>query len=177
MLTKARIKKLVAELTAENLVALIRCEAGKPFDGKVAIGRLRELELVEKASWSCTEEGRQVVGELVGIPYKRASMIAGVPVDEPHRTSDERVKARYASGNPDGQHRRLAAEEAASGSSAPRTSKPNGKHKPAEGVELGLATSNRASICFQCREEVPKGSSVIWIQDEGLFHVDCVETS
>ena len=138
MLTKERIKELVAELTAENVAALIRCEAGKPFSGRVPIGRLRELGLVEKASWNPTEDGRQVVGELVGISYKPAPQVVGTPS---------------------------------------RSSKSKGKFTPREGAEATAAVSNRETICFQCREEIPKGSRVIWVADEGIFHTDCVETS
>ena len=70
MLTKERIGHLVEELTRDNLVALLRCEAGRQFQGeRYAVGRIRELGLIEKGAWRCTEDGRQVVGELVGIPY------------------------------------------------------------------------------------------------------------
>jgi len=84
-MTKERIKELVGEFSPQNITALVRCEAGLPFGGeRYAIGRLRELGLIEKASWSCTEDGRQVVGELVGIPYKpMASRSSGTPAARP----------------------------------------------------------------------------------------------
>ena len=95
MLTKERIKDLIAELTPENITALIRCEAGLEFVGKPAVGRIRELELIEKASWKPTEDGRQVVGALIGVPYKPRSRPA------PSRSSAPKA-ATSTSPNPNG---------------------------------------------------------------------------
>lgn len=151
MLTKNEIRALTVELNQANVVALLRADAGKPFYGKPAIGRLRELGLIEKGSWSCTEDGRQVVGELVDIPYEpRPSGL------EPSATMAKTLA-------------KVAPETS-------RSSSPNGKFQPRT-PDYAYADSTRDSICAQCRVEVPKGSRVIWIQDEGLFHPDCVETS
>jgi hypothetical protein len=127
-------------------VALIRADAGKPFSGDAVIKRLRELGLVEKASWTCTEDGRQVVGELVGIRYRpKPAYVAGVPESEPERTPA-------------------------------RSSSPKGKFKPRT-HDYARTDTVRDTICVQCTENIPKGSRVIWVQDEGVFHDDCVETS
>ena len=140
MQTKDRIRELVAELTDANKVALVRCEAGKPFGGdRVAIGRIRELGLVEGTSWSITEEGRQVVGALVGIPYKPVSV--------------------------------------------PKTSGSTPSKKGSNLFELGVsstlskAKAPRATVCAQCGRGIEKGSLCFWVEDEGIFHLECIDFS
>lgn len=65
---------IASELTVYNQIALVRFEAGKPFGGdRLAKDELQELGLMEQKDWTIPEAGHQVVGELVGIPYKGTS--------------------------------------------------------------------------------------------------------
>jgi hypothetical protein len=149
MLTKNEIRALTVELNQAAVVALIRAEAGLPFSGDVAIKRLRELELLEKASWSCTENGRQVVGELVGISYKpELNLYDGL------RRPLVNTVSPPASGSPDGS-----------------------KYKPRADANVAKAIAQRGAICVQCKEEIEKGAPCVWIEGEGMFHPDCTETS
>jgi len=172
MLTQERIKELVdEELTVAQVVVLLRCSNRKPSGkGPEVEESLRELGLMDQKSWSCTEDGRDVIRELKGFPYEPGpAYIAGVPASELERTPASKLRARHApegdlydkfrpggmptSGSPDGRHRRLAEEGS------------------------GRVETIRATICVKCGEHVPKGATVVWVKDYGVFHPDCAPPS
>lgn len=157
MLTKREIRHLTVDLNQMASVALIRADAGKPFSGDAVIKRLRELGLIEKASWNPTEDGRQVVGELVGVPYTPKYIDSAL---EPSAEMTKKLVAVMMQDHPE-----------TSGSSDGSKFKP---HVDVKGV--GTVTQRR-TICVQCREDIPKGAKVLWVMNEGVFHEDCVETS
>jgi hypothetical protein len=70
---KDQVTQLITELDEADKLALIRCEAGKPFANCGQLYRskkLQDLELVEKTAWRCTELGNKVVAHMCGVPYK-----------------------------------------------------------------------------------------------------------
>lgn len=140
----------------DSLVALVRCEAGRPYASsssdarRLAVGRLRELELIEKASWSCTKLGREVVGELVGIPVREAVPVRTAPNSIPHGP--------------------LRMPRVA-------TPAPGTKFKPKEGLQISKATANRQTICLQCNGTVDFNEECVWVQETGVFHPGCLEMS
>ena len=75
----SQVKQLIGALKEDEKIALVRCEAGKPYNlwpsqpHTSLLKTLRDLELVEKTSWTCTDLGHEVVAELCGVPYKKAA--------------------------------------------------------------------------------------------------------
>lgn len=134
MTTEKRVRELSKRLGAVSQLALVRCDAGKPFNGQdVDIQKLtillRKWGLIEEHAWRCTELGHQVVAYLCGVAYWPAP------------------------GN----------------SLMPANSKFDGTgHTMADAISDGRA-------CSQCQGELPSDTRCIWVQGEGLFHIDCVE--
>ena len=60
-----------------------------------------------------------------------------------------------------------------------RRKKPSGtresKYKVKDGADVAPAIAQRATVCLQCRELVKEGTNCTWVQDEGVFHLHCVE--
>ena len=75
-MTDDKIKELVEKLGPWEQIALVRCEAEKPFngyggkDGYKIVKALRALKLVALASWTCTERGRELVAYICGMLYR-----------------------------------------------------------------------------------------------------------
>lgn len=71
------VKEILAELGSNERIALVRCDAGLPFDHQDirAISKeLRKFELIGKNGWHCTKLGREVVAKMCGVePKKRAA--------------------------------------------------------------------------------------------------------
>lgn len=84
-------------------LALVRCDAGKPFNSGIeeqreSLDLLRKLELIEGDAWRCTELGHWVVGYLCGDVYRapRSSKFDGTGhtmadavADSPHTLCTE----------------------------------------------------------------------------------------
>ena len=51
----------------------------------------------------------------------------------------------------------------------------NGKYVPRSDQEVAPAFAQRETVCVQCDEVVPKDAPCTWVQDEGIFHNDCIE--
>jgi len=50
------------------------------------------------------------------------------------------------------------------------------KFKIIEGqMDSSPATAVRQTTCCACGEDIPEEGPCIWVSDEGVFHVDCVE--
>lgn len=50
-----------------------------------------------------------------------------------------------------------------------------GKYVPRSDQETAPAFAQREGVCVQCDEVIPKDAPCTWVQDEGIFHNDCIE--
>jgi len=50
-----------------------------------------------------------------------------------------------------------------------------GKYTPRGDQEVAPAFAQRETVCVQCDEVVAKDAPCTWVQDEGIFHNDCIE--
>lgn len=50
-----------------------------------------------------------------------------------------------------------------------------GKYIPRSDQETAPAFAQREAVCIQCDEVIPKDAACTWVQDEGIFHNDCIE--
>jgi hypothetical protein len=51
----------------------------------------------------------------------------------------------------------------------------SGKFQPREDQDVAPAFAQRESQCNQCNEVIPEDDACMWVQDEGMFHNECVE--
>lgn len=69
-LMTTKVREILKDLAADELVALVRCEAGKPYAKTPVSARLRKLELIGRTGWHCTKLGREVVAAACGVELK-----------------------------------------------------------------------------------------------------------
>jgi hypothetical protein len=50
-----------------------------------------------------------------------------------------------------------------------------GKFRPRPDQDVANAFAQRESVCIQCDEVIPEDDACMWVQDEGIFHNECVE--
>jgi hypothetical protein len=50
-----------------------------------------------------------------------------------------------------------------------------GRFKPRGDQQVADAQAQRESECAQCRGTVPEGAPCFWVEDEGVFHPECIE--
>lgn len=154
-MTKIEMRDVVADLAQAEIAALLRAEAGKPFSGREIVKKLREKELLEPGKWEPSTKGRHVVGFLVGIPYKEPITTVQDPAGPRMETSPGVPGPPISMGKP-----------------SQRPGPAAKKEFPEDAVR---AVAHRFSICFECREDIPKGTPVLWIEGKGMFHENCVQ--
>jgi len=78
-----------------------------------------------------------------------------------HATVDELIQKV---GNEDSPKHQARTKGGAKGRFAPRSTQ-----------DVADAFAQRETECIQCHEIIPEDDPCLWVQDEGIFHIECVE--
>jgi len=205
--TRGEIRDLLLTLSTADAVALVCCEAGKPFADQRTVKKLHRLELVEKASWSCTKLGLEVVSELVGIPVQESAPVRTAPNSIPHgplrmprvatpgpeleRLAEwvlrehhviHRREPLLVSGFSNETYREPdemleAYRDVSSAEEETAEEGAKGKFKVPEGYVAAEARALRNTTCTHCTGPLKKDADCIWVENKGIFHPGCLELS